>query len=554
MSINKIIVNTTTGADAATSINSTIDLAEAAATLGANEFTGDQLINGTSKQIFPVPQDPNEFTNIAKVTGAVQGGINIDEINFAFAPDGNSIISNSWLLEAYTDSTFTQGSEITLGFNRGRMQVANSIGSQAVMTVLNNPGNNLTTFAAFADNMIIGANAAQTRTVITVGHNALPNLNLRGTLINSTGTINHTGSLNVSNAAGTSTTSGTLNHTGGFTVNSASTNIGLTANQFNVTAPNSNMSGNLNVNQAVDATINTRRLHFVNNPFDSTPPVNLGAIRLFPNNKTLNYTVYDLAGDTENQSYMQQTVDTPTSTATTRIGAYYNDVDAFLQLQNVNGVATLETSVNTTINGNLTVTGTFSAPLTAGHVWVGSTGAVNVEQSLASISGATGPQGATGPAGADGATGLTGATGPNTVVDTTNVFTLNTAINGTATETVDMTGKNVLRVNFTATNQSQFTTLTLNFTGIEDGKMYLVISNKVAGDINFTTQRRDITTFADTANTISNVIAIGGSQSTGTAYATGIGFSNRILFSPGLRAAVSANTVVNVAGGISGTI
>lgn len=271
MSINKIIVNTTTGAQAATSINSTIDLAEAAATLGANEFTGDQLITGTSKQIFPVPQDPNEFTNIAKVTGAVQSGINIEEINFAFAPTNpNSAISNSWLLEAYTDSTFTEGSEISLGFNRGKIQLANSIGSLALMTVLNNPNNNLTTLAAFADNMFIGANAAQTRNGISIGHTALPNLNLRGTNINTFASqLTHNGELEVFGQVGLF---------GDVVINNG----------------NFDVNGNLNVNGAANFTGGNLVVQDANISIQGTGNLSVTGFTSFSNNVNINTGNFDV--------------------------------------------------------------------------------------------------------------------------------------------------------------------------------------------------------------------------------------------------------------------
>jgi hypothetical protein len=179
----------------------------------------------------------------------------------------------------------------------------------------------------------LGAFAAGTRDSITIGHSTLPNITLRGTQINSTGNLNHTG------------------------------------------------------DATFNGTITPNRIHFLKNPFTPTDPtVNLGAIRLTPGNQTLSYTVYDMAADIQDQSYMSQTVNTALQSATTTIGATYNDFNGFLKLENINGVATLETNVDTTITADLTVTGgvlTAPAQLPAGTL----TEAASIVVDFATITG-----------------------------------------------------------------------------------------------------------------------------------------------------------------------
>jgi len=178
MSINKIIVNTTTGQQAADSINEVIDLAEAAATLGSNEFTGDQLVNGNDKQVFAEPSEGR--INIAEVTGVASAIANFNQTAFGFRKDelpGLAGSGNAWFSEVYTDETRVQGSEIFVGGQKSRivMRSNDGIGVAGVdLTAIDSGANAGKTQALIgADRMFIGG-PVFTRDFIVVGHANLP--------------------------------------------------------------------------------------------------------------------------------------------------------------------------------------------------------------------------------------------------------------------------------------------------------------------------------------------------------------------------------------------
>jgi len=181
MSINKIIVNTTTGQEAADSINEVIDLAEAAATLGPNEFTGDQLVNGNDKQVFAEPSEGR--INIAEVTGVASAIENFDQTTSGFRKDeiaGVGFSGNAWFSEVYTDENRVQGSEIFVGGQRTRLLNKSNDGiGNAVLDFVSIPSGGLAgkTQAIFgADRMFIGG-PVFTRDLIFIGHDTLPSLN-----------------------------------------------------------------------------------------------------------------------------------------------------------------------------------------------------------------------------------------------------------------------------------------------------------------------------------------------------------------------------------------
>ncbi len=117
------------------------------------------------------------------------------------------------------------------------------------------------------------------------------------------------------------------------------------------------MSGNSDFPLYVSGTIQTQRLHFDGNPFNTNPSSNLGAIRLDGNNQTFYSTNYDLAQITT-QSLVGQTVITGSNLVKTSLQSSNGGTDAYVDLINSAGTRTLDVKVDAAvITGSLNVTG-----------------------------------------------------------------------------------------------------------------------------------------------------------------------------------------------------
>lgn len=117
------------------------------------------------------------------------------------------------------------------------------------------------------------------------------------------------------------------------------------------------MSGNSDFPLYVSGTIQTQRLHFDGNPFNTNPSSNLGAIRLDGNNQTFYSTMYDFAQITT-QSLVGQTVITGSNLVKTSLQSSNGGTDAYVDLINSAGTRTLDVKVDAAvITGSLNVTG-----------------------------------------------------------------------------------------------------------------------------------------------------------------------------------------------------
>ncbi len=107
----------------------------------------------------------------------------------------------------------------------------------------------------------------------------------------------------------------------------------------------------------VSGTIQTQRLHFDGNPFNTNPSSNLGAIRIDGNNQTFYSTMYDLAQITT-QSLVGQTVITGSNLVKTTLQSSNAGTDAYVDLINNAGTRTLDIKVDeTVITGSLIASG-----------------------------------------------------------------------------------------------------------------------------------------------------------------------------------------------------
>ena len=107
----------------------------------------------------------------------------------------------------------------------------------------------------------------------------------------------------------------------------------------------------------VYGTINSQRLHFNTNPFNSNVSSNLAAIRMSGDNQTFQYTNYDIAQITT-QSFIDQIVNTGSLVTKTSLGARYAGTEVKMDLTNTNGTRVINlVSDSTIVTGSLRVTG-----------------------------------------------------------------------------------------------------------------------------------------------------------------------------------------------------
>jgi len=363
------------------------------------------LLNGggiTSTQNFVTNNKPSFSTNL------IGGSITVNHISSSVS------LNTNWTNSPLTINNHMSGSGLSIGnsvnFNNNLIVGGNSAtgpviyisGSQnsgAARAFVNNllGGNNLVVSSSF----VSSSNANLVSTIVYGSSLAVSGSHTSTTTGGSAffGRFNATGSnqedaqsvvfaVGTGTAAGSRRTgllidsgsnltiSGSLNQSGSL-VDIKSPNVYLSSSvnisgSLNVNG-NQNISGSLIVSGnyvatvlTADGTINSRRLHFSSNPFNTNPSSNLGAIRLNGNNDTFQITNYDTAQITT-QSYIDMNVNTGSLTSYTQIGAKYAGTDTFVKTSNVNGTTTVEISGslvkvtgNTTLTGSLAVTGNIS--------------------------------------------------------------------------------------------------------------------------------------------------------------------------------------------------
>ena len=136
---------------------------------------------------------------------------------------------------------------------------------------------------------------------------------------------------------------------------SSSFDHNIVGSQINITG-NTSMYGNSEFPLTVFGTINSKRLHFTSNPFNSNPSSNLAAIRYEGNNQTFYSTNYDTAQITT-QSQVFQTVITGSGLVETGLQSNNMGSDYSLTLKNQSGTGSLITNANVIVTGSLNVNG-----------------------------------------------------------------------------------------------------------------------------------------------------------------------------------------------------
>jgi len=169
------------------------------------------------------------------------------------------------------------------------------------------------------------------------------------------GNTNVTGSLSVSGSSADHSIIGARLFLTASLNASSSFDHNIVGSQINITG-NTSMYGNGDFPLTVYGTINSKRLHFNSNPFNSNPSSNLAALRLDGTNQTFYSTNYDLAQITT-QSQVYQTVITGSNLVETGLQSNNMGSDYSLKLINQSGTGSLHTNANVTVTGSLTVNG-----------------------------------------------------------------------------------------------------------------------------------------------------------------------------------------------------
>jgi len=117
----------------------------------------------------------------------------------------------------------------------------------------------------------------------------------------------------------------------------------------------------------VSGTMQTQRLQFDGNPFNSSPASNLAALRYSSDNQTFQYTNYDKAQITT-QSFIDQIVNTGSLSTRTRFGATYAGTTTQIETVNDNGTRRINLNSDATIvTGSLSVS---NLPTSTGSFFV----------------------------------------------------------------------------------------------------------------------------------------------------------------------------------------
>ena len=351
-------------------------------TLQSNYFGGSTLtLNHLSSSI-------TATNNI--IGGAVFTVTNLVSSSVSTTANGLSFLNN--LVVGSANGVWVSGSNAT---NR-RFVSQNIIGGTSTAissSVLNSESSNFGSSIVFGNNLIVNANQTQGTgggayfgryndtgslsnsldIVFAVGTGTAVGTRRTGLYVTSGSLVGVSGSLNVignSTFVGNSVTTGSLIASGSSADHSiigarlflsASLNASssfdhnIVGSQINITG-NTSMYGNSEFPLTVFGTINSKRLHFTSNPFNSNPSSNLAAIRYEGNNQTFYSTNYDTAQITT-QSQVFQTVITGSGLVETGLQSNNMGSDYSLTLKNQSGTGSLITNANVIVTGSLNVNG-----------------------------------------------------------------------------------------------------------------------------------------------------------------------------------------------------
>ena len=289
-----------------------------------------------------------------------------------------NILSSSFVSSSNSSvvATMVYGQSLIVNGNSGTGTAA---GGAAFLGRFNDTGSlSLTNDIVFA--VGTGTSAANRRTSFYITSGSLVNvsgsLNVNGVtnalVVTGSSTITHNiagqNALTVVNTSGTGQpalfVSGTLNVSGSGDHSIAGNTIQLTGSTL--------MYGNGEFPLTVYGTINSKRLHFNSNPFNSNPSSNLGAIRMGADNQTFQYTNYDTAQITT-QSFIDQYVNTGSLTTQTKFGATYGGTTARVDVINNNGTRRVDVLTDSmTVTGSVNLSSVMNMrpldPLPAGNI------------------------------------------------------------------------------------------------------------------------------------------------------------------------------------------
>lgn len=277
---------------------------------GSNTFIGNQIINGSSTQNIGTPGVDSQ-TDFITVSGSTIEGKQYNYVNSGFVnyPGYGIGYADTFLIEYYSSLGYEYGAELQVNGRKVGANLYASGSGQAAAFSLRDVGDETTSFNVYADDIQIGEYAPGTTTRVGIGHSTLPLLKIEGSLINISGSTH-------------------MYSSDGFPL-------------------------------YVDGTMNSKRLHFTGNPFNTDVAPNLGALRFDGTNTQFYLTNYDNT-DLTTQSIVGTVVQTGSNHVQTFLGANNNGTNTYLRLTNDAGVGSLTTNVDMVITGSLTATGTIN--------------------------------------------------------------------------------------------------------------------------------------------------------------------------------------------------
>jgi hypothetical protein len=347
-------------------------------TIGTNYINAALTVNmGASGSITATGNIINGATSLLQTGSAIanlRSTFNSNNINSTFfvqnygsssfnASNNNSIGVTHYIDNSWTNSFGTTGVNISRNLFQGQANFISLSGSPTSNTGRNIGDNFLGGNTVGISSLTSGSNAGNAYGTIVYGYNLTANANSTGIFGGSAffGRFNDTGSLSYTNdivlAVGTGT--GAPGRRTSLWVTTGSL-VGVSGS-LNVIG-NQNITGSLVASGSVVplyfiGTIQTQRLQFDGNPFNTNPASNLGALRYDANNTTFTISNYDKA-DISTGSFTELYLNTGSNYGHSKEYVQMKGTTALTTLANSGGVRTFSVDVDSTaITGSLTVSG-----------------------------------------------------------------------------------------------------------------------------------------------------------------------------------------------------
>jgi hypothetical protein len=289
--------------------------------------TNNAILGGSSNTPHNIYVSGSQSSNVTRTIGDNLIGGRSNVVSSSFVSSSNSNLTSTII---YGNNLAVSGSHIGNGGSAffGRFNATGSLQESTEDTV----------FVVGS-----GTGAGARRNALRIDNNSnssfTGSVNISGSLtLNGSSVGDRTGLITTGSIGGAQTITGSLAVSGGFNVSGVTNMSDLGGFPLNVIG-----------------TINSQRLNFNTNPFNTNPSSNIGAIRLDGSNTTFYSTNYDSAEITT-QSQVFQTVNTGSGIVDTGLESNNYGTNYYLSLKNSVGTGSLITNANTIITGSLAVT------------------------------------------------------------------------------------------------------------------------------------------------------------------------------------------------------